>query len=525
VFDNGGTQATLSYNLDNRVDGMSRNVDGTLVHAPSSGFATQLTMSDADTTVFRADVAASELENGPADGAAVARITAKYLRADAPVPSLEGAEFSYANIPPVGASARFELAGAEYTLTRVDDGNPSRLTPLDFKITGPEDGRIVPHLTETNTGYSLSLTVAGGHLSGMGPKPVSGAEAAVFGLADTTSTASVQGRSVNVANLGASLVGDSSEYTISVDVSGVSKTITFEKGGTGLVMKANGASSAVSVSIEEGLSPSVTLTAIGTGSASIHITPSADAALLGFKVAAAELRVEGGKLLARSTNNLALNIKAGGTSAAGSYVHLTDIPDEELIVVLGHEGAKRLSAAYEIGAPLADADREPESFRVEMMNDATGRVELFDMATGASIATRFSNGFSRFNVSGQSVELSGFAETGDNFELVTGQRSPGDSRNMDELLSFGQQKSGRRSLQDSFRSIAAGVGATLEAARLTLNSTEAVRDAAVASESELSGVNLDEEAAKLISQQQAYQAAARILQTALEMFETLIRIA
>jgi flagellar hook-associated protein 1 FlgK len=60
---------------------------------------------------------------------------------------------------------------------------------------------------------------------------------------------------------------------------------------------------------------------------------------------------------------------------------------------------------------------------------------------------------------------------------------------------------------------------------LTLSSNEAVRDAAVASENELSGVNLDEEAAKLISQQQAYQAAARILQTALEMFETLIRIA
>jgi flagellar hook-associated protein 1 FlgK len=523
VFDSGGTQATLSYNLDNRIDGMSRNVDGTLVHAPSSGFATQLTMSGS--TEFSAVVAASELENGPADGAAVARITAKHLRADAPVPSLAGAAFTDANIPPIGASARFELAGAEYTLTRVDDGNPARLTPLDFKITGPEDGRIVPHLTETNTGYSLSLTVAGGHLSGMGPKPVSGAEAAVFGLADTTSTASVQGRSVDVANLGDSPAGNASEYTISVDVSGVSKTITFAKSGAGLVVTANDANSLVSVSIEEGSSPSVTLTSIGTGSASIHITPSADAALLGFKVAAAELSVEGGKLLARSTNDLALDIKAGGTSAAGSYLHLTDIPDEELIVVLGDAGAKRLSATYEIGAPLADADREPESFRVEMMDEATGRVELFDMATGASIATRFSNGFSRFNVSGQSVELSGFAENGDNFELVTGQRSPGDSRNMDELLSFGQQKSGSRSFQDNFRSIVAGVGATLEAARLTLNSTEAVRDAAVASESELSGVNLDEEAAKLISQQQAYQAAARILQTALEMFETLIRIA
>jgi flagellar hook-associated protein 1 FlgK len=518
VFDNGGTQATLSYGLDNRIDGVSRNIDGTLVHAPSSGFVTELTMSDS--TVFSAEVAASELANGSADGAAVAQITVKHLRADASVPSLKGAEFSYANIPPIGASARFKLAGAEYKLTRVDDGNTARLTPLDFSIMGPEDGRIVPHLTETDTGYSLSLTVADGHLSGMGPKPVSNSEAGVFGFADTDSTASVQGRSVDVAALA------SRDYTISVNVNGVSETITFTKDDDGLGVPSYETGSLISVLIEEdALSSSLTLTSGETGSASIQIKPSADAALLGFKVATAELSVEGGKLLARSTNDLALDIRAGGTSVAGSYLHLTDIPDEELIVVLGDEGAKRVSAAYDIGAPIADMDRESESFRVEMMDEATGRTELFDVATGASIATRFSNGYARFNVSGQSVALSGFAETGDNFELVTGQRSPGDSRNMDELLSFGQQKSGSRSFQDSFRSIAAGIGATLEAARLTLNSNEAVRDAAVASESELSGVNLDEEAAKLMSQQQAYQAAARILQTALEMFETLIRIA
>jgi flagellar hook-associated protein 1 FlgK len=519
VFDNGGTQTTLSYNLDSRIDGMSRNIDGTLVHAPSSGFVTELTMSDDPVTVFRADVAASELANGPADGASVARITAANLRVHAPVPSLEGKVFT--EIPLIGASARFKLAGAEYTLTRVDDGNTARLTSLDFKITGPEDGRIVPHLTTvTDTSYSLSLTVAGGHLSGMGPKPVSNDEAGVFGFADTDSTAIVQGRSVDVADLAAR------DYTISVNVNGVSETITFTKDNDGLGLPSYGTGSLISVAIKEGaLSSSLILTSIETGSGIIQIEPSADAALLGFKVAAAELSVEGGKLLARSTNDLALDIRAGGTSVAGSYLHLTDIPDEELIVFLGDEGAKRVSAAYDIGAPIADGDREPESFRVEMMDEATGRTELFDVATGASIATRFSNGYARFNVSGQSVALSGFAETGDNFELVTGQRSPGDARNMDELLSFGQQKSGSRSFQDNFRSIAAGIGATLNASRLTLSSNEAVRDAAVASESELSGVNLDEEAAKLMSQQQAYQAAARILQTALEMFETLIRIA
>ena len=42
--------------------------------------------------------------------------------------------------------------------------------------------------------------------------------------------------------------------------------------------------------------------------------------------------------------------------------------------------------------------------------------------------------------------------------------------------------------------------------------------------SEFAGVNLAEEAANLLKYQQAYQASARILQTARELFQTLIEV-
>ena len=48
-----------------------------------------------------------------------------------------------------------------------------------------------------------------------------------------------------------------------------------------------------------------------------------------------------------------------------------------------------------------------------------------------------------------------------------------------------------------------------------------IKDAAAASASELSGVNMDEEAAQLIEYQQAYQ-ASHVLQTARELFDALI---
>lgn len=516
-YANGGTLTKLSYAVDSRVDGLSRNVDGTRVHAPSSRFETVLTLNDG--TTFQASVFAREVNSGILSSETVARMTAQKLRAQAPVSVLQGAVLGSA--PPVGASARFVLAGAEYTLTRVDDGNPDRLTPLDFEVSGPEAGRIQPQITETEDGFSLSLVVTDGQLAGAVPRPVAATGAAMFGLSENQSYLRLEGRAFDASTL------SDGDYTIDLSVDGKPEAVTFTANAGTLSLTSLSDMTKLSAKVTAGTDglTRITLASRVAGSDTMALTPSGDAIKLGFKIANAELSVDHGQLFIRSTDESVIDVKAGGTSAAGVYLHLTDIPDEELIVMIGSAGARRLSGEFDIGEPLTSKTRGAETFRLEMLDDATGRVELFDVASGASIATRLSSGLARFNVSGQTLELSGFPDGGDSFVFATGQRSSGDSRNLAQMIKFGEQGNGTRSFQDSFRSIAAGIGATLEAGRLTRTSNEAVRDAAVASESELSGVNLDEEAAKLMAQQQAYQAAARILQTAREMFDTLIRIA
>lgn len=518
AFSNGGTAASLVFNIDPMIDGPSSSVDGTNVHAPSSRYEAVVTADNGST--FTASVSAADLTAATLSGDAVAQAMAAELRAQAPLPTLIGAARAIADFPSVGTTSRFKLGGAEYTLTRVEGGDPTRLTALDFEITGPESGRLVPRVDEVDGDFALSLGVVGGQLSGAGPVPVSESTAAQFGLSTAQTTTSLQGRAI------ASDLADG-DYTIDVSLGGVSDSVTVTKSSSGF-----------SVAVPAGLADSLqadiemdndgndvlVLSAKQTGLGPLTVTGGDDATALGLKIGTVGLTVDAGVLNARSTTTSAIDVVAGATSTAGFYLRLTDLPDEELIVMMSDAGAKRIAAQFEIGAPIGAADRKPENFRVEMMDDGTGRVELFDVETGVSIATRTSNGLARFNVSGQDVELSGFAETGDTFTLVTGRRSPGDARNLDEMLSLGQQRTGVTSYQDEFRAIAAGIGATLEAARLTRTSNEAVYEAAVASESELSGVNLDEEAAKLIAQQQAYQAAARILQTAREMFDTLIRI-
>ena len=517
-FSNGGTAASVVFNIDPMIDGPSTSVDGSNVHAPSSRYEAVVTADNG--TSFTASVSAADLVAGTLSGDAVAQAMAAELRAQAPVPTLTGAARAVGDFPPAGTTSNFMLGGAEYTLTRVEGGDPTRLTALDFEITGPENGRLVPRVTEVEGNFALSLGVVGGQLAGAGPVPVSESTAAQFGLSTAQTTASLQGRAI------ASDLADGN-YSIDVSLNGVSASLTVTKSDPSI-------SVAVPADLADSLDAGIETDADGNdvlvlsakqaGLGPLSVTGGEGATALGLRIGTVGLTVDAGVLNARSTTASAVDVVAGATSTAGSYLRLTDLPDEELIVMMSDTGAKRIAAQFEIGSPTSAADREPENFRVEMVDDGTGRVELFDAETGASIATRTSNGLARFNVSGQDVELSGFAETGDTFTLVTGRRSPGDARNLDEMLNLGQQRTGFTSYQDEFRSIAAGIGATLEAARLTRTSNEAVYEAAVASESELSGVNLDEEAAKLIAQQQAYQAAARILQTAREMFDTLIRI-
>ena len=158
------------------------------------------------------------------------------------------------------------------------------------------------------------------------------------------------------------------------------------------------------------------------------------------------------------------------------------------------------------------------------MDSNLGKIELFDHLTGDSIATRYSSGVAEFEIDDFRFELAGFGDSDDYFDISINRPSAGDGRNMEAMLELSKRSPSRTSFQDDFRAIALSVGAQLEAARLIETSATSLRDAAIATEDELSGVNLDEEAGKLLEQQQAYKAAAQILQSAREMFDTLVNI-
>jgi flagellar hook-associated protein 1 FlgK len=69
------------------------------------------------------------------------------------------------------------------------------------------------------------------------------------------------------------------------------------------------------------------------------------------------------------------------------------------------------------------------------------------------------------------------------------------------------------------------MGVRVQGARTSAEISAAAAHGAQAAVSEETGVNLDEEAARLIQYQQSYQAAARMLQVAQQAMDTLLEVA
>ena len=121
----------------------------------------------------------------------------------------------------------------------------------------------------------------------------------------------------------------------------------------------------------------------------------------------------------------------------------------------------------------------------------------------------------------------GNAKLNDEFVLKENKNGGGDSSNLQKIMGLqfsdvGGANSG--GFQKVFGTIVAELGESVRSGEITLASAEAARNAAEEAEAEFSGVNLDEEAAALLEFQQAYQASARILSTARELFKALIEV-
>jgi flagellar hook-associated protein 1 FlgK len=102
---------------------------------------------------------------------------------------------------------------------------------------------------------------------------------------------------------------------------------------------------------------------------------------------------------------------------------------------------------------------------------------------------------------------------------------PGDNRNalkLADLKTKSKLLGGTATFLQSYEQLVANVGTKTHSARINRSAQEALLNQAREARENVSGVNLDEEAANLIKFQNAYQAAAQAISISRSIFDTLI---
>ncbi|MEM9333641.1 MAG: flagellar hook-associated protein FlgK [Pseudomonadota bacterium] len=131
-------------------------------------------------------------------------------------------------------------------------------------------------------------------------------------------------------------------------------------------------------------------------------------------------------------------------------------------------------------------------------------------------------------INGTEVSITGIPNPGDSFAISSNVGATGDNANgllMGDVQSVDILDGGVISINENYGRLVSDIGSTTNQVVAGLEASRAVQRNAELNVESVSGVNLDEEAAKLLQYQQAYQAAAQVISVAASLFDTVLGIA
>jgi flagellar hook-associated protein 1 FlgK len=128
-------------------------------------------------------------------------------------------------------------------------------------------------------------------------------------------------------------------------------------------------------------------------------------------------------------------------------------------------------------------------------------------------------------LNGFALQLSGVPANGDQFSVGLTTQPASNNGNALALAALGTQAMvDGQTITDAYASTVAAIGVRVQGAASAADISAGVAANAEAARSSQAGVNLDEEAARLMQFQQSYQAAAKVLQTAQTVLDTLMQM-
>jgi len=128
---------------------------------------------------------------------------------------------------------------------------------------------------------------------------------------------------------------------------------------------------------------------------------------------------------------------------------------------------------------------------------------------------------------GWTTQITGTPVAGDVFNVASNTGASGDNRNALLMAALQNQNlmiNGTSSLQSAYSQLVGLIGSKSSELSVTSMAQDTMLNQTISAQQSVSGVNLDEEAANLMRYQKAYQAAAKAMEIANSMFDSLLSL-
>jgi len=154
--------------------------------------------------------------------------------------------------------------------------------------------------------------------------------------------------------------------------------------------------------------------------------------------------------------------------------------------------------------------------------------DVVDATTATTLATGVAyTAGADISYNGWTIQISGAPQTGDAFTVSANTNGVSDNRNAVALAGLQTADTmigGSASYLEAYAQLVSDVGNKTREVKTVGQSQTALAASAIATQQEMSGVNLDEEAANLIRYQQAYQASAKVIEISSKLFDSILAL-
>jgi flagellar hook-associated protein 1 FlgK len=523
------------------VDSNSHDETGLIGVAASSSYSFVLSSDNQNqsNSVLVKPNSSDQLTAGAVAGALVSE-----LRKASPQSNFVGNAFNFQNgFPADQSTLEFQLGDQKYfavlnnKLSHTVDGSnviidgksfsqadalKQIVSASSFTISGPEKDRLTVGFEESGSGFRLFAAAKDGVVSGHGLRLAdnnSPAQKSIFHLdhnASGDTKTRIVGSEFDVtqatkANFAQVVVGNTTinlsfnpatnpKLTQSSNVSGVA--ITLENTGTNKVR--------VVVTVDQ-----------STADLDVGLKATNNSATFGIITSSSQLTLDSDGFSVINHDNERVSTTAKVESLANEVFSINGLDGEDLIVVSA--GTGKISLLGDVETKVNELD--PRELKAKVSTNDPKKIEIFDMKSGDLLGSRKINETNDFLFRDFKWELSGNVASNDIFNVKTTTERLDDASNLVQLMKLSELSSatGKGGYSQQYNDLVLDVGFNVRSSEQGLENAKVIYDVAADRKSSFSGVDLDTEAARLLEQQQAYQALAKVLSTAKEMVDTLLR--